>query len=114
MKICQSFAVNVLIDKFPNLWNDYKFKLKYERRQINLHELLADIMIEDVDQQIYQSATIPSSLDDNGNIVESGFGSKNKFKGQKNKGKALNKHSLGNASFKRSPRVLNFHISIEH
>ena len=39
MKICEKLTANVLVNKIPKSRNDYKFKLKHEKKQMNLDEL---------------------------------------------------------------------------
>jgi len=50
--------------------------------------LVTGIMIEDGNRHIYRSTTISSFPSNDASIVERGFGSKNRFIRQKNKGKA--------------------------
>ncbi|CAM8986525.1 unnamed protein product [Rhodiola kirilowii] len=80
-------AAFVLIDKLPPSWNDYRFKLKHDKRKMSLDELIADLMIEDANRKYLDNSHIPRSLSVNANVVETVAGGKNRFQAYKNKGK---------------------------
>ncbi|KAI9117051.1 hypothetical protein K1719_012050 [Acacia pycnantha] len=44
--LLDEFMVGVLIEKMPNLWNDYKQLLKHKQKKLSLNDLITHIIIE--------------------------------------------------------------------
>ncbi|PWA51807.1 hypothetical protein CTI12_AA414860 [Artemisia annua] len=83
MKMCEILQANVLLEKFPPLWNDYRNQLKHKKRDLSLQELISHMRTEEAnrlkDKQISNSF---SSI--KANLVESGGTSNRKDKNPKN------------------------------
>ncbi|PWA93167.1 hypothetical protein CTI12_AA073810 [Artemisia annua] len=41
MEMCEILQANVLLEKFPPLWNDYRNQLKHKKRDLSLQELIS-------------------------------------------------------------------------
>ncbi|KAI9116945.1 hypothetical protein K1719_011944 [Acacia pycnantha] len=50
------FVVGVLIEKMPNLWNDYKQQLKHKQKKLSLNDLITHIIIEGINRKAIQAA----------------------------------------------------------
>ncbi|GKF67004.1 hypothetical protein Tco_0193521, partial [Tanacetum coccineum] len=79
MKMCEILQANVLLEKFPPLWNDYRNQLKHKKRDLSLQELISHMRTEEVnrlkDKQISNSSSSVKA-----NLVESAGTSKNRNK----------------------------------
>ena len=47
MKMCEILQANVLLEKFPPLWNDYRNQLKHKKCDLSLQELVSHMRIEE-------------------------------------------------------------------
>ncbi|KAA0048162.1 ty1-copia retrotransposon protein [Cucumis melo var. makuwa] len=45
MKMCQILQANVLLEKFPSSWNDYRNDLKHKKKDLKLQELISHMPI---------------------------------------------------------------------
>ncbi|CAN1352538.1 Retrovirus-related Pol polyprotein from transposon TNT 1-94, partial [Linum perenne] len=70
MKMCDIFQANVLIEKLPDSWSEYKNKLKHKKRDMTLEELIGHMKIEEANKQ-KDKDVISNSLSVKANIVES-------------------------------------------
>ncbi|PWA56669.1 hypothetical protein CTI12_AA416470 [Artemisia annua] len=81
MKMCEILQANVLLEKFPPLWNDYRNQLKHKKRDLSLQELISHMRTEEAnrlkDKQISNSTSSVKV-----NLVESAGTSKNRNKGK--------------------------------
>ncbi|CAN0918509.1 Retrovirus-related Pol polyprotein from transposon TNT 1-94, partial [Linum grandiflorum] len=58
MKICEVFQANVLIEKLPESWEDYKMKLKHKKKYMSLQELVGHKKIEEVNRQKIKASKV--------------------------------------------------------
>ncbi|XP_074276851.1 uncharacterized protein LOC141600508 [Silene latifolia] len=89
MKLDEIFLANVLLEKFPPSWSDYRNHLKHKKKDLSLQELVGHMRTEEAnrlkDKPVSQSVK-SSNANVDANLVESGGPSySEKFKG---KGKA--------------------------
>ncbi|CAN6888980.1 unnamed protein product [Brassica oleracea] len=103
LPIDEQLAALVLIDKLSPSWNDYRSKLKHEKKKMSLNELIADIMIEDANRKYLGKNTNARSFPNNANVVESS-GEKNRLQSHKNHGAKALKPS---ADFKKKMKCWN-------
>ena len=88
MKMCEILQANVLLEKFPSSWSDFRNHLKHKKKDFTLQELISHMRTEEANRlkDKYQSDSQNLS---NANLVESaGTFTKNRFKSQK-QGKQL-------------------------
>ncbi|PWA60798.1 hypothetical protein CTI12_AA380090 [Artemisia annua] len=68
MKMCEILQANVLLEKFPPLWNDYRNQLKHKKRDLSLQELISHMRTEEAnrlkDKQIVFDEDEPRALND--------------------------------------------------
>ncbi|KAK8570584.1 hypothetical protein V6N13_032201 [Hibiscus sabdariffa] len=50
MKMCEVLQVNVLVEKLPKSWSDYRNSVKHKKRDIPLEELVAHMKIEEANR----------------------------------------------------------------
>ncbi|KAL0371762.1 UNVERIFIED_CONTAM: hypothetical protein Scaly_0857800 [Sesamum calycinum] len=50
MKMCEILQANVLLEKFPITWNDYRNHLKYKKRHLTLQELISHMRTEEANR----------------------------------------------------------------
>lgn len=103
LPIDEQLAALVLIDKLSPSWNDYRSKLKHEKKKMSLDELIADIMIEDANRKYLGKNTNARSFSNNANVVESS-GEKNRYQSHKNHASKALKPS---ADFKKKMKCWN-------
>ncbi|KAL2248461.1 uncharacterized protein LOC105162750 [Sesamum indicum] len=89
MKKCEILQVNVLLEKFPPTWNEYRNNLKHKKRDLTLQELISHMRMEKANRLIDKETSL-SSLSVKANFVKF-IGSKNKF--HQNKGKVFQKNN---------------------
>ncbi|KAA0042223.1 ty1-copia retrotransposon protein [Cucumis melo var. makuwa] len=87
MKMCEILQANVLLEKFPPSWNDYRNHLKHKKKDLKLQELISHMRTEEANR-------LKDKLDSqnlnsvNANLVESSFVNRDKTKQEKgHKGK---------------------------
>ncbi|KAL0323220.1 UNVERIFIED_CONTAM: hypothetical protein Sangu_1941300 [Sesamum angustifolium] len=83
MKMCEILQANVLLEKFPPTWSEYRNHLKHKKRDLTLQELIRHMRTEEANR-LKDKETSLSSLSIKANLVESA-GSKDRF--YQNKGK---------------------------
>ncbi|XP_056688755.1 uncharacterized protein [Spinacia oleracea] len=71
MKMCETLQDNVLLEKFPPSWNDYRNSLKHNMNDMNLQELIGHMRIEEANRlkDKFESLSLNFSK---ANLVESG------------------------------------------
>nr|XP_010317483.1 uncharacterized protein LOC104646105 [Solanum lycopersicum] len=85
MKICEIFQVNILLEKYPPSWSDYRNQLKHKKKNLNLQELISHMRIEEANhlKDNMEKLSLNSSK---ANLVESsGTVVKDRFKGKQEK-----------------------------
>nr|GEW34376.1 Ty1-copia retrotransposon protein [Tanacetum cinerariifolium] len=84
MQMCEILQANVLLEKFPPLWNDYRNQLKHKKRDLSLQELISRMRTKEAnhlkDKQISNSSSSVKA-----NLVESASTSKNNRNKSKDK-----------------------------
>ncbi|KAL0419010.1 UNVERIFIED_CONTAM: hypothetical protein Sradi_1314500 [Sesamum radiatum] len=50
MKMCEILQANVLLEKFPPSWNDYRNHLKHKKRDLTLQELISHMRTEEANR----------------------------------------------------------------
>ncbi|XP_074293549.1 uncharacterized protein LOC141620626 [Silene latifolia] len=90
MKLDDIFVANVLLEKFPPSWSDYRNQLKHKKKDMSLKELIRHMRTKEAnrlkDLPASQSVTVPAVAAVKANLFESGGPSyAKKYKG---KGKA--------------------------
>ncbi|KAJ1389134.1 gag-polypeptide of LTR copia-type [Sesbania bispinosa] len=87
MKMCEILQANVLLEKFPPSWNEFRNHLKHKKKDFTLQELISYMRTEEANRLKDKYHSIPSNLS-NVNLVESvGNSVREKFKrtaGKKN------------------------------
>jgi hypothetical protein len=83
MKMCEILQANVLIEKFPPSWSDFRNHLKHKKKDFTLQELISYMRTEEANRLKDKYHSAPQYFS-NANLVESAGGSvRNRF----NKGK---------------------------
>ncbi|KAK8635369.1 hypothetical protein V6N13_004108 [Hibiscus sabdariffa] len=86
MKMCEVLQANVLVEKLPKSWSDYRNSLKHKKRDIPLEELVAHMKIEEANRLKDKVTHSISQLSCKANLVESGGASGSKLKRTTKKG----------------------------
>ncbi|XP_022150382.1 uncharacterized protein LOC111018559 [Momordica charantia] len=95
MKMCEILQTNLLLEKFPPFWSDYRNHLKHKKKDLTLQEMISHMRIEKANKQNDKlSSQLVNSV--KANLIESSGVNKDRFKGkgkqvaqervQKNKG----------------------------
>ncbi|KAL0443935.1 UNVERIFIED_CONTAM: hypothetical protein Slati_2116200 [Sesamum latifolium] len=84
MKMCDTLQANVLLEKFPPSWNEYRNHLKHKKNDLNLQELISHMRTEEANRLKDKELSSPSSNSFKANLVESSTSNKDRFQ---NKGK---------------------------
>ncbi|XP_019267101.1 PREDICTED: uncharacterized protein LOC109244460 [Nicotiana attenuata] len=50
MEMCEVLQANVLLEKFPPSWSDYRNQLKHKKKNLTLQELISHMRIEEKDR----------------------------------------------------------------
>ncbi|KAH0764835.1 hypothetical protein KY285_000706 [Solanum tuberosum] len=50
MKMCEIFQANVLLEKFPPSWSDYRNQLKHKKKNLTLQELISHMRTEEANR----------------------------------------------------------------
>lgn len=70
MKMCEILQANVLLEKFPPSWSDYRNHLKHKKKDLTLQELISHMCTKEGNQQ--KDKLISKILNSvNANLVES-------------------------------------------
>ncbi|CAN1845367.1 Retrovirus-related Pol polyprotein from transposon TNT 1-94, partial [Linum perenne] len=72
MKMCEILQANVLIEKLPDSWSEYKNRLKHKKRDMTLEELIGHMKIEEANKQKDKDSVLNSHFV-KANLVESGY-----------------------------------------
>ena len=70
MKLCDVFLANVLLEKFPPTWTDYRNYLKHKKKDLTLEELVSHMRTEEANRLKDKPVSLPNSV--KVNLVESG------------------------------------------
>ncbi|KAL0328143.1 UNVERIFIED_CONTAM: hypothetical protein Scaly_2246900 [Sesamum calycinum] len=89
MKMCEILQANVLPEKFPPMWSEYRNHLKHKKRDLTLQELIGHMRTEKANS-LKDKATSLSSLTVKDNLVES---SRSKDRFHQNKRKRFQKNN---------------------
>ncbi|KAA0051417.1 ty1-copia retrotransposon protein [Cucumis melo var. makuwa] len=80
--MCEILQVNVLLEKFPPSWNDYRNHLKHKNKDLNLQELISRMRTEEANKLKDKLAS--KNLNSvNANLVESSVANIDKTKQDK-------------------------------
>lgn len=84
MKMCEILQANVLLEKFPPSWSDYRNHLKHKKKDLSLQELVSHMRTEEANR-LKDKLDVVSSTISKANLVETGdFSVKDRSnKGQK-------------------------------
>ncbi|KAK4737007.1 hypothetical protein R3W88_000704 [Solanum pinnatisectum] len=85
MKMCEIFQANVLLEKFPPSWSDYRNQLKHKKKNFTLQEFISHMRTEEANRlkDKMEELSLNSSKV---NLVESsGTVVKDRFKGKQKK-----------------------------
>src|ERR1044072_2838318 len=74
MKMCEILQANVLIEKFPPSWSDFRNHLKHKRKDLTFQELISHMRTEEANRLKDKYFFAPQNFS-NANLVESGGGS---------------------------------------
>ncbi|KAL0325120.1 UNVERIFIED_CONTAM: hypothetical protein Sradi_5081300 [Sesamum radiatum] len=89
MKMCEIQQANVLLEKFPPSWNDYRNHLKHKKRDLTLQELISHMRMEEANR-LKDKEISNSSFSIKANLVEPSESSKDRFQ---HKGKKFKKNA---------------------
>ncbi|KAL0348559.1 UNVERIFIED_CONTAM: Retrovirus-related Pol polyprotein from transposon TNT 1-94 [Sesamum angustifolium] len=78
MKMCEILQANVLLEKFPPSWNDYRNHLKHKKRDLTLQELISHMRTEEANR-LKDKEISNSSFSIKANLVEPSDSSKDRF-----------------------------------
>ena len=94
MKMCEILQANVLLEKFPPSWNDYRNHLKHKKKDLKLQELISHMRTEEANRLKDKLAS--QNLNSvNANLVESSFVNRDRTKQEKgHKGKNSEKRQF--------------------
>ena len=86
MKMCEILQANVLIEKLPDSWSDYRNHLKHKKRDLTLEELVSHMKIEEANRLKDVSIKPKNELASKANLVESNSDSDRKTGDNRAKG----------------------------
>ncbi|KAA0036921.1 ty1-copia retrotransposon protein [Cucumis melo var. makuwa] len=94
MKMCKILQENVLLEKFPPSWNDYRNHLKHKKKDLKLPKLISHMRTEEANRLKDKLAS--QNLNSvNANLVESSFVNRDRTKQEKgHKGKNSEKRQF--------------------
>ncbi|KAA0055836.1 ty1-copia retrotransposon protein [Cucumis melo var. makuwa] len=94
MKMCEILQANVLLEKFPPSWNDYRNHLKHKKKDLRLPELISHMRTEEANRLKDKLAS--QNLNSvNANLVKSSFVNRDRTKQEKgHKGKNSEKRQF--------------------
>ncbi|KAA0058194.1 ty1-copia retrotransposon protein [Cucumis melo var. makuwa] len=70
MMMCEVLQANVLLEKFPPSWNDYRNHLKHKKKDLKLQELISHMRIKEANR-LKDKLTSKNLNSVNANLVES-------------------------------------------
>ncbi|KAL0331634.1 UNVERIFIED_CONTAM: hypothetical protein Sangu_1708900 [Sesamum angustifolium] len=70
MKMCDILQANVLLEKFPPSWSEYRNHLKHKKKDLNLQELISQMRTEEANR-LKDKEISNSSISFKANLVES-------------------------------------------
>ncbi|KAL0289599.1 UNVERIFIED_CONTAM: hypothetical protein Sradi_7070000 [Sesamum radiatum] len=82
MKMREILQPNVLLEKFPPSWNDYRNHLKHKKRDLTLQELISHMRTEEANR-LKDKEISNSSFSIKANLVEPSESSKDRFQTQR-------------------------------
>jgi len=71
MKLCDVFLANVLLEKFPSSWTDYRNHLKHKKKDLTLEELVSHMRTEEANRLKDKPVSVTTNTA-KVNLVESG------------------------------------------
>ncbi|CAN1732005.1 Retrovirus-related Pol polyprotein from transposon TNT 1-94 [Linum perenne] len=77
MHMCEILQANVLIEKLPESWSNYRNHLKHKKRDMTLEELVGHMKIEEANR-LKDKDSIRSSFSVKANLIEHGLSNRNK------------------------------------
>ena len=86
--MCEMLQENVMLEKFPPSWSDYRNQLKHKKKYLTLQELVSHMRTEDANR-LKDKQSFVSSISVKANLVEFFGASKDRFKGN---GKKFHKY----------------------
>lgn len=92
------FVADLLIEKLPKSWNDYKNQLKHKHKQLSLEDLVVHIIIEETNRKELQSIRV-KEMASKANLAQGK--SQNSIKRHEYKNKTNYKPKATNPSFKK-------------
>ncbi|GAA0160445.1 hypothetical protein LIER_16996 [Lithospermum erythrorhizon] len=86
MELDEVFLANVLLEKFPSSWSEYRNRLKHKKRDMPLKELISHMRTEEANRLKDKTDKVTPYFSTNANLVETGGPSNgssyvNRFKG---------------------------------
>ena len=85
MKMCEILQANVLIEKFPPFWSNYRNHLKHKKKDLTLQELISHMRTEEANWRKDKLESLSLNLS-KANLVESSLPSnRDRFKGKNKK-----------------------------
>ena len=69
IELLEQFIVGLLIEKLPDLWSDYKQRLKHKQKQLSQTDMITHIIIEDTNRK-EQKATKEKQMTMKANLVQ--------------------------------------------
>ena len=69
IKLLEQFIVELLIEKLPDSWSDYKQQLKNKQKKLSLVDLITHIIIKDTNRK-EQKATKAIQMNTKANLVQ--------------------------------------------
>lgn len=106
MKLCETFQANVLLEKFPPSWNDYRRYLKHLDKDLTLQELISHMKIEEANHLKDKSISLPIDSSIKANVVQfAGPSDKDRFKGKNNNTKKGAYQRKENKFNKSDPKI---------
>ncbi|CAH9094480.1 unnamed protein product, partial [Cuscuta epithymum] len=106
MKMCDIFQANVLLEKFPPSWAEYRNHLKHKKKDLNLQDLIGYMRTEEANRLKDKLDSI-SSISAKANLVETGGPSHNtRFKGKGINRQNKNQHKIPKPEGKINKKVV--------
>ncbi|KAH0709267.1 hypothetical protein KY284_010694 [Solanum tuberosum] len=85
MKMCEIFQANILLEKFPPSWSDYRNQLKHKEKNLTLQELISHMRTEEVNRLKDKLETLSLNSCKVNLVESSGTVVKGRFKGKQKK-----------------------------
>ncbi|KAH0729580.1 hypothetical protein KY290_000714 [Solanum tuberosum] len=84
MKMCEIFQANVLLEKFPPSWSDYRNQLKHKKKNLTLQELISHMRTEEANrlkdkmEELSLNSSKANLVESSGTVVKDRFTGKHK------------------------------------